>query len=223
MKKHHMLSAAVLLALGLTLILLAGISQAAPPKVNRTASVPLSVANAVPTEAYLQDGCFRIAYLDTTYNADGTSSWRYEVEELGTGPACKDLSNWVLELPTCAPIVDAGPEPWEYVHPDPNFHMWGVKWETGDDFNEGEFWVTVDGHWATGETHVAVKSGDGTDAAVLMGPICTSYALTGTKTVESTEAGPGDTLTYTIVISNAGPTDAPGQVLDPIPTGTVYI
>lgn len=48
--------------------------------------------------------------------------------------------------------------------------------------------------------------------------------LSGTKTVEPTEAGPGDTLTYTVVVSNAGPGDATSlQIVDPIPEGTRYI
>lgn len=49
-------------------------------------------------------------------------------------------------------------------------------------------------------------------------------ALSGTKTVEPTEAGPGDTLTYTVVVSNAGPDDAAGlRIVDLIPEGTVYV
>jgi len=49
-------------------------------------------------------------------------------------------------------------------------------------------------------------------------------ALSGAKAVEPAEAGPGDTLTYTIVVSNAGPSDAPDlAVIDPIPEGAVYL
>jgi len=48
--------------------------------------------------------------------------------------------------------------------------------------------------------------------------------FSGTKTVEPAEAGPGDTLVYTVVVSNAGPGDEAGlRVVDPIPWGTVYI
>jgi hypothetical protein len=49
--------------------------------------------------------CFKITFLGYTDHGDGTSTWSYRVEEL----ACaKDLSNWVLELPSCAGI-DASP------------------------------------------------------------------------------------------------------------------
>jgi uncharacterized repeat protein (TIGR01451 family) len=127
-------------------------------------------------------------------------------------------------LPDCAPIVDAAPEPWEYVYPDPNYHMWGIKWQTGAGFSQGEFQVTVKGHWAVGETTVGIKSGIGIDTAPLAGPICVTYALNGSKTVEPTAARPGDTLTYTVVVSNAGLGDAAGlRIVDPIPEGTVYI
>jgi len=223
MNKRYALLSSVALALGLILIVLAGVGQAASPSATVKAA-SLASDNNPPTVVELQDGCFRITYLGTTYDADGTSTWRYEVQELGTGPECKDLSNWMVELPSCAPIVEAEPEPWEYVHPDPNFHMWGIKWETGAGFSQGEFWVTVEGHWAVGETNVAIKSGDGIDIAPLAGPICVTYALRGTKTVEPAEAGPGDTLTYTVVVSNTGPADAAGlRVVDPIPEGTRYI
>jgi uncharacterized repeat protein (TIGR01451 family) len=222
MNKRNTLLASIALALGLMLTVLAGVGQAT--SVSQVETTSIGADGGPPTLVELQDGCFRVTYLGTTYNADGTSTWRYSVEELGTGPECADLSNWMVELPSCAPIVDAGPEPWEYVHPDPNFHMWGIKWQTGAGFEQGEFWVTVQGHWALGETTVGIKSGNGIDTAPLAGPICVTYALSGTKTVEPAEAGPGDTLTYTIVVSNAGPADAAGlQVVDPIPEGTVCI
>jgi uncharacterized repeat protein (TIGR01451 family) len=44
------------------------------------------------------------------------------------------------------------------------------------------------------------------------------------KTVDETSAKPGDVVTYTIVVSNAGPADATGVVVgDPLPNGLHYV
>jgi hypothetical protein len=50
---------------------------------------------------------FRITFDGVEYNADDdTSTWVYSMEEL---PSAQDLSNWVLELPGCAIVIDAEP------------------------------------------------------------------------------------------------------------------
>ena len=120
-----------------------------------------------PQEAVLANG-FRIAFEGVTYNPNNTSTWGYFVEEQ---PGAQDLGYWVLELPVCAPVRAAAPEPWEVVHPDPNTHLAGVKWETGAGFREGRFSVTVEGHWQAGATRVAAK---GPDVAFgeIAGPVC---------------------------------------------------
>jgi hypothetical protein len=121
----------------------------------------------IPQSVTLEND-FVITFIGVTPATDGTSTWTYNVAEL---PAAKDLSNWVLETPFCAPILDAGPEPWEIVDPDPNALLSGIKWETGDSFEQGEFWVQLDTSGQSGVTNVAAK---GPDVAwgEIAGPSC---------------------------------------------------
>lgn len=121
----------------------------------------------IPQEVLLDNG-YRVIFDGVDYHTDGTSTWTYTVEEL---PSAQDLSNWVLETPYCAPIIDAGPEPWEIVDPDPNARLSGVKWETGGGFQQGQFWVRLDTSGAVGVTNVAAK---GPDVAFgkIAGPTC---------------------------------------------------
>jgi hypothetical protein len=99
---------------------------------------------------------FEVIFLGSQTNADGTSTWRYRVNET---PCAQDLSNWVLEVFDCA-IVSASPEPNEVVRPDPNAKLTGVKWETGGGFSSGEFAVTVSGPARAETIRFAVKGPD---------------------------------------------------------------
>jgi hypothetical protein len=112
---------------------------------------------------------YRVTFLGVSY-AGSNSIWRYYVEEL---PIAQDLSNWVLELPSCARVVDASPRG-ELVNPDPNARLNGIKWQPGGGFVEGEFSVTLSGQLTVGRIQVAVK---GPDVAwgELAGPSCGSY------------------------------------------------
>jgi hypothetical protein len=46
--------------------------------------------------------------------------------------------------------VDASPSPWEIVHPDPNFHFNGIRWQTGAGFQRGDFSVVLSGELMSG-------------------------------------------------------------------------
>jgi uncharacterized repeat protein (TIGR01451 family) len=219
---------ALSIALGFLLLTLFWAANASSPALAEASSgaaswsthPPPAAPGPPPTVVTLENG-YRITFLGVTYNADGTSTWRYYVEEL---LGAQDLSNWVLELPACTSVVDASPEPWEVVHPDPNLRLNGIKWQTGAGFRAGEFTVTLTGHWAVGVRQVGAK---GPDAAwgEIAGPICEeAVQLEAVKTVSPTVAQPGDVLTYTIVIENVGTHWAYTIVLtDPIPAGTTYV
>ncbi len=167
------------------------------------------------------DNGYRISLVEVTDNADGTSTWRYRVEEL---PSAQDLSNWVLELPACATVLGAAPEPWELVHPDPNAQLNGIKWEAGAGFQAGEFVFTLSEQWAVGATRVAAK---GPDVAfgTIAGPICERpLDLALDKVANVATASPGDVVTYTISLRNVGTTMAEALVLtDTIPLGTTFV
>lgn len=155
--------------------------------------------------------CYQVAFLGFTENSDGTSIWTYSVEEL----ACaQDLSNWMLEIPECAIVIDASPSPWEIVHPDPNFHFNGIKWQTGAGFQSGEFTVVLSGELTTGMIKFGVK---GPDVAIglVEGPVC--KLTTVTPTLEQTA-----TTTATIDETPAATVSAP-TIQPPASTGTILI
>jgi len=129
-----------------------GGSQAKPP---RPPAGPGAGATTAGGSSATSNG-FEVIFLGSQSNADGTSTWRYRVDET---PCAKDLSNWVLEVFDCA-VVSASPEPNEVVHPDPNAKLTGVKWETGGGFASGEFSVTVSGPARAATIRFAVKGPD---------------------------------------------------------------
>lgn len=217
MRTTYLVSGALLSALTLLLLLVWQQPQATWAQTNATPQDDL------PMTITLDNG-YRITFRGVTHNPDETSTWRYFVEELSSA---QDLSNWVLALPDCTSIVTAAPEPWEAVHPDPNAGLTGIKWETGAGFQQGEFTVTLTGHWAVGTTQVAAK---GPDVAhgLLAGPVCEPVerpaVLALSKTVTPTIAQAGDVLTYTIRIQNEGTTLAQNVVItDPLPLGTTFV
>jgi hypothetical protein len=112
--------------------------------------------------------CYQIDFIGKTTNMDGTTAWTYRVMET----KCEyDLSYWVLELPGCAHVNSASPEPFEVVKPDPNTELYGIKWETGAGFNMGTFEVTTETNWDIDDRAVAVKGPDA-DYGEIPGPTC---------------------------------------------------
>lgn len=155
--------------------------------------------------------CYKVAFLGFTENPDETSTWTYSVEEL----ACaQDLSNWMLEIPACATIVDASPSPWENVHPDPNFHFNGIKWQTGAGFQSGEFSVVLSGELTTGMVKYGVKGPD-VSIGLVEGPVCEQSTIT--PVLEQTAI-----TTATIDETPAATVSAP-TIQPPASTGTILI
>lgn len=157
----------------------------------------------------VQSTCYSVSFLGFTNNEDGTSIWRYRVEELS---CAQDLSNWMLELPACATVLDASPSPWEIVQPDPNFHLNGIKWQTGTGFQSGEFSVVLSGELTSGTVLVGVK---GPDVAIFntTGPVCDAGTVTPTATLDLT---PSPSPEPTLI-----PPTAPPQ--PPASSGTILI
>ena len=121
----------------------------------------------------LQNGWFGVTYLGMTDNGDGTSTWSYQVDELGSGKGFKDLSHWVLGLEDCVEVVSATPASYE-VGQDPTTGVYGIKWETGDSFKSGVFSFTLQGVQSETWVTVATKAGRGSDTAWIIGPSCDS-------------------------------------------------
>lgn len=131
-------------------------------------ATPTPVSTA-PTTVTLANG-YRITFLGFVANADGTTTWRYQVDELASA---QDLSNWVLGLPGCV-VVSAAPEPNEVVNPDPNAQISGVKWQTGAGFTSGVFTVTLANAPSIGAVIAAAKGPD-VEYGTLQGPSCGEY------------------------------------------------
>ncbi|MFZ5918695.1 MAG: DUF3060 domain-containing protein [Chloroflexota bacterium] len=182
---------------------------------------PSVTATATPTMTPFPPlivDCYQITFLGVVYHPDNTSTWTYHVAEL---PCAQDLSNWMVALPSCARSVAATPEPWEYVNPDPNYRLTGVKWEVGAGFDQGVFAVTVNGHWAVGTTQGGVKGPD-VGIGLTAGPICAlpSPTLTPTGSVSPT-ATPSMTPTLTPMATlSATPTLTPAVTVSATATAT---
>jgi hypothetical protein len=146
-------------------------------------------------------GCYQVTFLNASENPDGSSTWTYNVAEL----ACaQDLSNWMLELPACAVVQDASRSPWEIVHPDPNYHFDGIKWQTGTDFQSGEFSIVLSGELTTGMVRYGVK-GPAVSIGLVEGPVCQAQTAT-----------PDSKATLTLTPS----TEVTSTLEKPIPTAT---
>ncbi|MFW5665288.1 MAG: hypothetical protein ACOC2Z_07035, partial [Coleofasciculus sp.] len=135
---------------------------------DRNASRATTVANTNQNQSVTLSNGYRITFEGVRYSGNNTSVWTYRMEEL---PQAQDLSNWVLEIPSCAAMVNSSPRG-EIVNPDPNARLSGIKWETGDGFQDGIFSVTLNGQWTVGTVNVAAKGPD-VVVGTIAGPICT--------------------------------------------------
>lgn len=176
-----------------------------------------------PVEVIL-DNEIRIAFEDVIENEDGTSLWLYTVEEL---PEAKDLKYWVLEIPDCASILNADPEPWQDVYPDEGSGLSGIRWDVDREFPAGTFGVTLEGQLIPGTRQVAAKAAPmgrgeitGPECAVVNLPIANpdNYAVDqdttlGVATLSglliNDEPGEGGTLTANL---SSGPTNGTLQL-----------
>ncbi|MFZ6028719.1 MAG: DUF5666 domain-containing protein [Chloroflexota bacterium] len=186
-------------------------------------STPTPTNTPAPTDIILPN-CYKITFLGFQDQGDGTSTWRYLVEELS---CAQDLSNWMLELPDCAFVSDASPSPWEIVRPDPNHHLNGVKWETGAGFQRGEFSLTLSGELTLGTVHVGAKGPD-VEIGQIAGPACAVPAsVTPTPTITFTPsptsmitATATATITPTVTFPSSPTVVPPTATLPPPPTVT---
>jgi hypothetical protein len=160
--------------------------------------------------------CYKVSFLGFDDHEDDTSTWHYQVDELS---CAQDLSNWMLELPACAIVLDASPSPWEVVHPDPNYHLDGIKWQTGAGFESGEFNVTVSGDLTSGTVLVGVKGPD-VEIFSSTGPVCDMGTVTLTETLDLT-ASPSPEPEETETPSPIPPTETPEQ--PPASSGSIII
>jgi len=156
--------------------------------------------------------CYQVRFLENSQITEQVSAWRYEVSELS---CAQDLSNWALELPACAAVIDASPSPWEVVHPDPNYHFDGIKWETGTDFQSGDFTLVLSGELTNGVVQVGVKGPDVT-IGMIEGPTCEVTTLTSTVTTTPVTVTPTEEVAPIPTETVAPPTIQPPAGSGPI-------
>jgi hypothetical protein len=113
-------------------------------------------------------GCYQVEFLGVTESSEVASTWRYHVQE---GSCAQQSSNWILELPSCATVVDASPAHWELIGPDMQSQISGIKWQTGSGFQDGEFSVTLTGNLQKGMTRAGVE-GQNISIGSMEGPVC---------------------------------------------------
>jgi hypothetical protein len=135
----------------------------------RPASSPVETVGG---HSFNSPDCYQVEFLGVTESSEVASTWRYRVQS----QACKqNLSSWMLELPACASVVDASPTPWGTVSQDLNYQMSGIKWQSGADFQNGEFSVTLTGDLEKGMTRAGVE-GQNVSVGSLDGPVCRERA-----------------------------------------------
>jgi hypothetical protein len=73
-------------------------------------------------------------------------------------------------------VVDASPGHWEIASPDLQSQISGIKWQTGTDFQDGEFSVTLTGSLQKGMTRAGVGGGN-ISIGSMQGPVCRDQAV----------------------------------------------
>jgi hypothetical protein len=174
--------------------------------------MPVNFTEAADSsQATLQNGWFKVSYLDMTDNGDGTSTWQYRVDEIKSVKGAKDLSHWVLGLGPCAKVLSASPSPYE-VNKDPRTGVYGIKWEVSDQFSSGIFSFTLAGVWDKALVTVATKAGTQHGIQSIFGPSCQAQPNQPTP-VPTTK-----TIDAPTPVPTAEPTDAPTPEPTPEPT-----
>lgn len=164
-------------------------------------SLACGLEEPAPGAVTLAD-CYQVTFLGMMRSTERITTWRYRVEQ-----ACpQSLSNWMLELPPCASVVDASSSAWESVQPDPEYQFSGVKWQTGAGFERGEFSVVLSGELEPGTVRAGVK-GPGVAVGQIAGPACTVYMLILTPTVATLT--PSMTAVPTLSPMSVLPTETP--------------
>ncbi len=170
---------------------------------------------------------YEVVYDGRTYDgsADQTT-FAYTVRASG---ATSDLSNFVLQLPDCAPSPDASSPAGGEVGTDPNTGLFGIKWSlslSSSDTVGRSYSVTYPGDIPEGVVRVAVKAATDAEFTTILGA-CGGFDVAGTVFVDQDGDGvrrdlvdePGVVADVTVTLVNPDgsietqKTDALGQYL----------
>jgi len=138
-------------SLSLTLLLVA---------VGVTTVLLISPVRAPVTVAELGD--YEVDFVGVVYDeVANTSTWTYDITCIGD----PEISHIDFEFklvcdPPLTSIVDAGPDPWGIVDPDPTTGITGIKFDIP--VKKGEtltVWFTLEGLWGVNDITVWIKAG----------------------------------------------------------------
>ena len=171
---------------------------------------------------------YDITYVGRTYDGTNTT-FTYTVTSYQPPAA----SHWILGVASCiteTDIVTAGPGTWVFGY-DPTTEIYGIKFDTMvPEGSSMTFSVTLSGYWAEGTSAVETEIKAATKAAQKVcvfpttGPSCRRADLELTKDVDDSTPVMGSDVTYTITLTNNGPTDATGvTVTDLLPSGVAFV
>ncbi|MFT3894847.1 MAG: hypothetical protein QM730_24725 [Anaerolineales bacterium] len=188
----------------------------------------IPVTGAMTGNIVTLDNCYKVQFLGTSHEEQFVSTWKYRVEELGCG---KDLRVWMLEIPACATVLEAGPVPWEAIQSDLTFQASGIQWRKEADFHGGDFNVKLSGPITRGTIRIGAQ-GTNVFTGFIQGPICdltlnmptTTFTAANIPTATQTATVPlihRDTTDTDVPIHQPTsiPKDAPASPL-PLPSAT---
>ncbi|MHC5113550.1 MAG: fibro-slime domain-containing protein [Planctomycetota bacterium] len=140
----------------------------APHLANKRCGVAVPASDCVTLQDSQGDDAYEICLVTAEFNEDGTSTWVYHVREL---PGGQDLSHWNLKLYSDQTVLDGTTEGYE-VGIDGSTGFYGIKWDVDDDFEEGDFTIVLDAHYAaeTGPAVVLAKGGQTPDTGPMTAP-----------------------------------------------------
>lgn len=184
------------------------------PTFTPTPIPPSTVVPTVGPSPTPLPGGHNITFLGSVF--DGTNTkFRYRVES-GSSPA---ISNWVLSLGNCLSAGDivAAREAYEFVNPEPNSGLRGVKFGTGySDGQKRNVWITLRGYWDIEPRQYSIKAGTKVVYGSVAGPKCapaptstpamtaTPTSAPGTPTPAPATATPTPQATPILIRINAG-------------------
>ncbi len=130
-------------------------------------------------------GNYTVRYDGRTF-AGGQTTFAYTVSGTGVDPA---LSNFVIQLPACAPALASSVPSGGTIGTDPNSGLFGIKWSLSLGTSESRAYsITFPGDVPEGLVRVAVKAGTAVGIAVLPGP-CQGFLISGTVFVDPDSSG----------------------------------
>lgn len=161
------------------------------------------------TTAILRDSdgvdAYEVSLISAQFNPDGTSTWTYQVRELGTG---KDLSHWALKLEPTHQVMPGTTDGYDFGE-DGSTNFFGIKWDVDDDFTDGTFTIVLDQQYL-GDVDwngVLVKGGNDDDHEGLFVPtdeLATTESPFPSGSLLSTDPSLGDSAGAAGVVDNGG-------------------